>query len=547
MDAGQARRTEAFAMAEAGRWREAAEAFGQVIAAGASDYAVHFACGTALMRCGRYEEACGHLRAALKHQPQSLEALNNLAAANLRLGDPCATEEACRLILAVQPDDHGAWTNLGLALSHQGRVHEGLEALQQALDLAPGDRIIRDNLLLHLNYVATGGEDLALVHNLLCAQLPSAPPKPLARPRSERIRIGYVSSDFRSHSVSFFMAPVLHAHDRSAFEVFCYSTTYAPDQRTGSFRQLAEHFVDLAMASDAEAARRIEADNIDILVDLGGHTSGNRLDVFARRPAPIQATYLGYPATTGCPFIDYRLVDGLTDPEGAEAFSSERLVRLPAPFLCYDPHPVTPAVAPLPALAKGHITFGSFNHSSKISDETIELWSQVLEAVPASRLFLKARAFSNPAVRSLYLQRFADRGIPEERLTFSGHTEGAQEHLAAYGQIDIALDTYPYHGTTTTCEALWMGVPVISLTGNLHAARVGLSLLTAVGLDSLAAASTEEYVALAIALSADLAQLATMREHLQRRVARSPLCDRARFTKGLEQAYRWMLEIHPPA
>ncbi|WLT31804.1 tetratricopeptide repeat protein [Geothrix sp. PMB-07] len=534
---------EATALAKAGRWREAAEAFAALSALGESSYDLHVTYGTALMRCNRYEAARDQLEAALRLQPSSLEALNNLAGTNLRLGDPCAAEQACRLILAAHPEDHAAWTNLGLALSHQGRVSEGLDALQQALALAPEDRLIRDNLLLHLNYVATNGADLAHIHFLLCGQLPSSPPKRTDARDSRRIRIGYVSGDFRSHSVSFFMAPIIHAHDRSAFEVFCYSTTHAPDQRTESFRHLADHFIDLSTTTAAEAARHIEKDHIDILVDLGGHTSGNRLDIFALRPAPIQVTYLGYPATTGCPFMDVRLVDSLTDPEGSEPFSSERLVRLPEPFLCYDPHPVCPDVAPLPALDRGFITFGSFNHSSKISEDTLDLWSQVLVDVPDSRLFLKARAFSNAAVRELYVQRFAQRGIAADRLTLAGHTEGAQDHLSAYGKVDIALDTYPYHGTTTTCEALWMGVPVISLVGNLHAARVGLSILSAVDLDGLAVSHAEEYVALAAGLSEDLDQLATLRMNLRGRVARSPLCDRTRFTKGLEQAYREMLQI----
>jgi predicted O-linked N-acetylglucosamine transferase (SPINDLY family) len=342
--------------------------------------------------------------------------------------------------------------------------------------------------------------------------------------------------------VSFFMAGILWTHERSAFEIFCYSTTHAPDRRTENFRQLAEHFVDLSSCSDAEAAQRIEADQIDILVDLGGHTSGNRLGIFALRPAPVQVSYLGYPATTGCSFIDYRLIDALTDPEGSEAFSTERLIRLPAPFLLYNPHSTFPGSTPPPALANGFITFGSFNFSSKITENTLDLWSRVLTEVPGSRMFIKARAFSQAAVCERFREQFSQRGIDPARLTFSGPIEGAQGHLAAYGKVDIALDTFPYNGTTTTCEALWMGVPVVSLVGDLHAARVGYSILTAVGLGGMAAPSPDNYVALAAAFSQDIHQLAVFRGQLQKAVAQSPLCDRFRLTRGLEDAYRKMLQ-----
>ncbi len=545
MERATVQAAKAESLARAGRWREAADAFARALAAGGSSYRLHYGYGTALLKCGRYEAGRDQLCAALKTRPDSLEALGNLAATQLRLGRPCDAEAHCRRILAAQPDDHAAWTNLGLALSHQGRVPEGLEALQRALELAPDDPIIRDDLLLHLNYIAMEGEGLADVHRMLCGHLPSAPRKPLPDTTGRRIRIGYVSGDFRSHSVSFFMAGIIRSHDRGAFEIFCYSTTLAPDGRTENFRQLAEHFADLSTCSDAEAAARIEADGIDLLMDLGGHTSGNRLGIFALRPAPVQATYLGYPATTGCPFMDFRLVDALTDPEGSEGFSTEHLVRLPAPFLCYDPHPAFPPPGSPPVLVNGHITFGSFNHSSKISGETLDLWSRILAGVPGSRLFLKARAFSDSAVCDRFGEAFSGRGIDPARISFSGLLEGVQEHLAAYGRVDLALDTFPYNGTTTTCEALWMGVPVISLVGSLHAARVGHTLLSAVGLGELAATSAEDYVALAMTFSEDTAQLARLRGQLQRVVEHSPLCDRLHFTKGLEAAFRKMLDTGP--
>ncbi|MDP2876446.1 MAG: tetratricopeptide repeat protein [Holophaga sp.] len=544
MDHLDSRAAEGVSLAGAGHWVEAAKACAEVVAGGRSDYRIHSLYGSVLMRCGRYEDARDQLGVALLYSPESIEVRNNLAATQLKLGEPCLTEETCRAILAECPDYLPAWANLGLALCHQGRVPEGLEAMQRAIELSPDDPILRDNLLLNLNYIATDGQDLAFVHEALCGDLGRSPKKPLPNTGSRRIRIGYVSNDFKSHSVSFFIAGVIRAHSRSAFEVFCYSTTPAPDRRTENFRELADHFVDLSNCSDVEAAQRVEADQIDILVDLGGHTSGNRLGIFALRPAPVQVSYLGYPATTGCSFIDYRVVDALTDPEENSSFSTERLVRLTPPFLAYLPHSTFPATAQLPALANGYLTFGSFNHSSKISDDTLELWSMVLTKVPDSRLFLKARAFSDAKVCDGYRERFSQRGIDGARLSFSGFTEGTQEHLAAYGKIDIALDTFPYNGTTTTCEALWMGVPVITLVGNLHAARVGYTLLTSVGLGDLAATSAADYVALAATFPEDLNHLANLRRSLQRIVASSALCDPSRLTLELETAYRKMLEDH---
>ncbi len=532
---------EAESLVAMGRWSAAIASYEKALAVGHSEYRLHLNYAVALQQVCRFRDQRDQLSMALQHWPESLEALNHLAVAQIKLSDPCAAERTCRLILAKECDHLAAWRNLGIALSYQGRVLEAIEAMQRSVEIAPSDSSARDNLLLALNYIATDGLELASVHRLLCADLPSAPRKDLPGTTGRRIRVGYVSGDFRSHSVSFFMAGIVGTHDRQCFEVFCYSTTNSPDRRTEDFRYLADHFVDLSTHSDIEAAGRIDADAVDILVDLGGHTSGNRLGIFALRPAPIQASYLGYPATTGCPFIDFRLVDALTDPADSSAFSTEDLVRLPAPFLCYTPHSTFPATSPLPAFANGHITYGSFNHSSKISEETLDLWSRVLIENPASRMVIKSREFSDETICDQFRRRFAQRGIDSPRLTFLGLIENPQEHLAAYSRIDVALDTYPYNGTTTTCEALWMGVPVITLVGTLHAARVGYSILNSVGLDGLAVTSPDNFVAIATAFPEDWSQLANLRARLQKMVLKSPLCDPRRLTRGMEDAYRIML------
>ena len=347
------------------------------------------------------------------------------------------------------------------------------------------------------------------------------------------------------HSWSCFLPGLLIHHDRARFEVHCYSSTPHPDKRTEDFRRLAEVFVDISALSDDQAAEVILSNQVDILVDLGGRTQGSRLGIFARRPAPIQATYLGYPATTGCPYMDYRLVDELTDPPGSESHAIESLVRLPSPFLNFYPHFEAPSVTKLPALKQGFLTFGSFNQAAKISDRAIQLWSSVLQAVPGSRLFLKASGFQDPGVCRRIEARFSDHGISASRLRLSGFLPKPSDHLAAYSEVDIALDTFPYHGTTTTCEALWMGVPVVSLTGGLHAARVGLSLMTSVGLGELAAATPEEFLEIALELSRDLARLEGLRGCLRDVVRESPLCDGRHFTAHLEAAYRTMLTSLP--
>lgn len=534
---------QATALARAGRWRDAASVFAEAIALGASDYATHFNFGTALMQCGAWASGSEQMRAALQYAPDSLDALNNLAAASIKMGHARSAEEASRRIVAIDSSHHIAWTTLGMALNEQGGIQEGVACLRKALALAPSYQIARDNLLMALNFLATDGAAHAADHQSFCAVLGRMEPKPMPAITGRRIRVGYVSPDFRTHSVASFMKGIVASHDRTAFEVICYSSTHNPDHLTRQFAESANRFLDIASMSDSEAASRIEADGIDILVDLAGHTSGNRLGVFERRPAPVQVTYLGYPATTGCSFIDYRLIDEITDPPGSEAYSTETLVRLPAPFLTYGSIYAFPEVLPPPVLENGFITFGSFNHSSKISGCSIGLWARLLNSVPGSRLVLKARGFSDETVCREFRERFAQSGLDASRLSFAGLLSDPTEHLASYGRIDIALDTFPYNGTTTTCESLWMGVPVVNLTGNLHAARVGKSILTTIGLAELACDSEAAFVWQGKALAENQDRLATLRGTLRQTVAKSPLCDPKGFTANLESAYRSMLSL----
>mgnify|MGYP001076071199 CR=1 FL=1 len=436
-----------------------------------------------------------------------------------------------------------ALNSLGSAYQGQGDFENAERCYRQCLAATPGDLQARSNLLMLLNYLPDADAARVFAEHLEWgrvaeSRIPRLDPAGFDHDPQRRVRVGYVSPDFREHSVASFIEPVLRQHDRSRFEVCCYSSLPTPDETTLRIRASVDVWRDIHKLSDGEAARLIRDDRIDILVDLSGHTSGGRLGIFAARPAPLQMTWMGYPNTTGLGAIDYRITDGVADPAGEEAWYSEALMRLDGCFLCYQPDPDTPEVAPLPALANGHVTFGSFNNFSKINPGVLQLWSEVLKQVPGSRLLLKCPALTDAFVQRRVSDALQALGIGAERVDLLGHTRTRQDHLALYARVDIALDTFPYNGTTTTCEALWMGVPVVTLSGRHHAGRVGASLLKAVGHPEWIAATAENYVRTATGLAADLDALQAIRAVLRRDVAASKLCDATGFVRRIETAYR---------
>jgi predicted O-linked N-acetylglucosamine transferase (SPINDLY family) len=395
-------------------------------------------------------------------------------------------------------------------------------------------------------YNTKADEETIFKEHLRWAERHAEPLARLIRPHANSrdpdrvMRVGYVSGDLWEHAVSFFFEGLLASHNPSQVEVFCYADVMRPDATTERLRGLAPRWRDIARRNDDEVAQMVREDGIDILVDLAGHSTGNRLQVFARKPAPVQVTYIGYPHTTGMRAMDYRIVDAITDPPGADTTHTERLVRLSRPFLCYRPAADAPEVGALPADGAGHVTFCSFNALAKIRRPTVELWGRVLAAVPESRMILKAPRLQDEAPRGAIRGWFKEAGIAADRVEFVAGTKGFLEHLAVYGRADIGLDTFPYHGTTTTCEAMWMGVPVVTRAGGAHRSRVGVSLLTAVGLADLVAATPEEFVSKAAALAGDRERLRGLRAGFRERMRASALMDCAGLARAVEEAYRNM-------
>jgi protein O-GlcNAc transferase len=359
------------------------------------------------------------------------------------------------------------------------------------------------------------------------------------RPRDpdRRLNVGFVSPDLRAHAVSFFLRPLLAHIDADAIAVTAYANVAAPDLVTEELRGLVGEWRDIRGLSDDAAAAMIRADGIDLLVDLAGHTADNRLLVFARRPAPVQLSYLGYPATTGLAAMDARIVDRWTDPPGTDGHATERLYRLDRCFLAYAPSSY-PEISPAPVLARRAVTFGSFNNLAKLNGAVVALWARVLSAVPGSSLLLKHDASGDEGVQEHLLRQFAGHGIDRARLRFVPRTPDLVSHLATYGEVDIALDPFPYAGTTTSCEALWMGVPVITATGSHHASRVGLSILSAAGFAAGIAGDADDYVRTAVELARAPSLLVALRSMLRPGMAASPLCDGAGLARAFTGALR---------
>ena len=509
-----------------------------------ADAQVHFNLANVLLSQGRTDRAVEHLEKALSIAPDFAEAHNNLGNLTRRSRGLLQAIRHFRQALSAKPDFAEAHNNLGSALQARGSIDEAIQHFERALALRPGFTAAHNNLLFALNYVeGRAPSEIFEAHREFARQrempltVPADPRGPESG-RDRRIRIGYVSSDFRHHSVSHFIEPVLEHHDRDRFEIFCYYNLSQADEVTHRLRSKVEHWRVISTMTDAAAEATIRNDRIDILVDLNGHTTKNRLLLFCRKPAPIQVTWLGYPNTTGLSSIDYRLTDGFADPVGeTDRFHSERLIRLPECFSCYSPPPEAPAVSPLPALSRDHVTFGSFNKFAKITSEVLKVWADILRAVPRSRLMLKTSALIEDAMRREVSDRFVAYGVDPGRLDLLGPDASQQAHLARYHDLDIGLDPFPYNGTTTTCEALWMGVPVVTLAGQAHAGRVGVSQMTNLGLPELIAGSHGDYVAIARRLAEDLDALASLRRGLRMCFAASPLMAHERFTRNLERAY----------
>jgi predicted O-linked N-acetylglucosamine transferase (SPINDLY family) len=441
-------------------------------------------------------------------------------------------------------DFAGAWSNLGMALIRIGETRQGINLLRKAVEKDPKLATLRSNFLLYLNYLPDVDRQELFNEHKQWGRIHA--PASLARashsnvPDPDRkLRIGYISSDFRAHPVSYFFESFLDEHDRQEMEVCGYASVSCPDQVTQRLKSKFDHYRNICGVDDKVAADMIEQDQIDILVDLGGHTDSSRLLVLAYKPAPIQVAYLGYSNTTGMQTIDYRLTDSFADTEESQRFYTEKLVFLPKCFTCYKPPDSAPPVAPLPAIRKGYITFGSSNNTCKIHPLIIELWAEILKATGNSRILLRFRGGNNPEMRERYFKKFEQLGIPRERVEICGWKDFV-EYLESYGQVDIALDTFPWNGHTTTCEALWMGVPTISLVGKAFVSRVGLSILSNVGLDSFATSTPEQYVAEAVSVAENLQALAKIRASMRQRMAAGVLCDAKRFARNVEAAYRKM-------
>lgn len=501
----------------------------------------HCNLGHALTLRGQPDEAVRALREAIRLDPGGAEAHYNLASALRARGDLDEALEAYQTALARRPDWPEAHNNLANVWKDVGRVDTALGLLHKAVRLGPDRADIHSNLLYQLLLDPGAAPEAVVAEHRLWAKRHAEPLQAAAAPHSNdraperRLRIGYVSPDFRQHPVGRAIAPVLAAHDRRAVEVVCYADVARPDDLTRRIEASADRWRPTAALPDGELAELIRADGIDVLVDLALHTGGNRLLALARKPAPVQATYLGYPGTSGMVAMDYRLSDPFLDPPGApDAYGVERVARLPETYWCYEPPADRPPVGDLPCARTGRITFGSLNNFGKVNPPLLECWARLLRLVPGARLVVLVNGRSREPGRLL-----AEHGIPLDRVELTGRC-ARDEFLALHRRIDIALDPFPCPGHTTTQDAAWMGVPVVTLAGAIPFHRAGVSVLANVGLTELVAASTEAYVDLAASLASDPPRLARLRRELRPRVERSALVAAGRLARHLEAAYREM-------
>lgn len=547
-------------------------------AVGAVDYVSAAQRAVSAHHAGRLDEAVEWYRRALSFRPGAADVYNNLAAALMTLNALDDAEDAYRSALSIRPtygranlgmatllagrgrhraaipfyqaavaadpsQEGGVRFNMGSAYQTIGMAAEAAEAFKNAMESVVRPDQGWSQYLLCLNMLADVAPERVFAEHLRYGAR-FAPPSDAHDndPSPERkLRVAYVSVDFRRHLGGRFLLPLYVHHDRSRFEIIAYCGLPAggEDEYTRWFRQNSDRWVDIGDMSDDALEARIRADRIDVLVDLAGHSGLNRLPALARKPAPVQATWLGYANTTGLKAFDARFVCDATDPApAADALATEPLVRLPHSFFAFAPPIGAPPTVPPPCWTRGRVVFGSFNFLGKITDRVVALWAEILTRTPDSQLYLKDRALESDDNRAAVAARFEACGVAADRLRYGGYIQDPAGHLAAFADVDIALDPFPYNGTITSIDALWMGVPLVTKTGDRHAARVGAMLMKAVGLDDLIAGNDAEYVDAAVRLANDLPRLAWLRAGMRARLEASPLCDVAGFTRRLEDVYR---------
>lgn len=565
------------------RWQKAAEIADQLIPLVQDNGEQLVECANACLGANRLQRGLELYQQALTMEPDKVPWLLQLARIAVNLdqielakstGDHILTleeEPEIRAMLASIMHRHGDLDAMAVHLEHipddgpqkanannligmmslsQAKVVEGLDAMALNETLVPDIFPLQATRIMYLNYHPDiSRKALRDAHDFVGRQFDHALPlldqADLGKPHDpeRKLRIGVMSPDLRAHSVAYFARPYLSAFDQDSFDVHVYASVAKEDEVSIDLSRLPTSWKNVFHLNDQQLAETIREDRIDILIDLAGLTRDTRLLTMTARPAPVQMTYIGYPNTTGLSAVDYRITDWISDPEGTDDDYCETLIRMPDCFLSYAIPLHAPPVGPCPFDKNGYVTFGSFNNFAKANTDVLALWADVLNAVPGSRLLCKSTSSHDPTAQQTIRDVFERQGVDSARIDFSLFRDSARTHLEVYNDVDIALDTFPYNGTTTTCEALWMGVPVITLKGNRHASRVGTSLLNAIGFPAGVADTPDDYVMTARLLAETPGLLRKARSSLRETLARSTLCDHQRHARQLELAFREVWRI----
>jgi predicted O-linked N-acetylglucosamine transferase (SPINDLY family) len=529
-------------LAETGRAAEAAAQWEEALKLCPNDVDILANLGNVYRMLKRYADAEERCRRALAIDAHHVGALTNIGLVHWEQARIDDAMDAYQAALKTTPDDPELWNNIGIVLHAQGKRDEGIAAYRRAIELRPNYAAPWSNLLVSVHYHPYYDGKMILAEHRRWAELMAdpltgkAPPHANDRDPNRRLKIAYSSPELLGHPVGLFMHPILQHHDHANYEIIIYSDVVQPDDYTHRLRALADQWHDVGGLSDAQLAKKVRDDRIDVLVDLTLHGNRNRMMTFARKPAPVQATYLAFAGTSGLKAMDWRITDVNIDPPGVDDCYSEKSYRLPETYWCYSAPPEARDVVPPPMLTNGFVTFGCLNYFTKVSSAALKTWAQILQRVPDSRLLVQSDRGGH---WGLVREYFVDRGIDQSRIELVPRQK-YRRYLQTYNRIDIVLDPYPYNGGTTTCDSMWMGAAVVTLAGERGVARAGVTLLTNVGLTDHIAHAPQQYIDLAVALGSDPQRLAKLRGEMRQRMLRSPLMDAPRFTRNLEAAYRHM-------